>query len=167
MSRCLCASRACPTHALDVLSPSHIACVMACNNTNNACQKPKAGKAWPLADGAQIWVDSGSTARATHQSLRLPDTFCSICDRAIRLRAQLPTTLHHHHQPFAARVCTVPLIRPPLTSPAPACGLARPCTLRLTCAISTNSPVKHIGAVSGVHHAQAPRYCLVVLPPVR
>ena len=67
MSRCLCASRACPTHALDVLSPSHIACVMACNNTNNACQKPKAGKAWPLADGAQIWVDSGSTARATHR----------------------------------------------------------------------------------------------------
>lgn len=64
-------------------------------------------EAWPLlADGAQIWVDSGSTARATHRSLRLPDTFCSICDRAIRLRAQVPTTLHHH-QPSAARVCTV------------------------------------------------------------
>ena len=125
MSRCLCASRACPTHALDVLSPSHIACVMACNNTNNACQKPKAGKAWPLADGAQIWVDSGSTARATHPPIgamgasgastipaSVRPTMCSIiCDRA-GLYAYAPKCRRHSTTTtstpaLAARVCTV------------------------------------------------------------
>ena len=44
-------SRACalpmPSMPLDVLSgsPSHRMRNMACNNTHNACQKPKAGKA--------------------------------------------------------------------------------------------------------------------------
>lgn len=42
-------SRACalpmPSMPLDVLSPSHCMRNMACNNTHNACQKPKAGKA--------------------------------------------------------------------------------------------------------------------------
>jgi hypothetical protein len=105
------------------------------------CPKREKHEAWPLlADGAQIWADPGSTARATHRSLRLSDTFCSICDRAIRLRAQLPTTLLHHHH---LRRESVPLIRPPFTLPAPACGLARvarPCTLRLTCARDAPSP---------------------------
>jgi len=89
---------------------------------------------------------------------------CQVAPSVIRLHAYTPkcrrhSSLHHHYQPLRRE--SVPLIRLPLTSPAPACGLARPCTLRLTCAISTNSPVKYIGAVSGVHHSRAPRYCLV------
>ena len=85
-----------------------------------------------------------------------PSIPASVRQRSIWLYAYAPKCRRHAPSSHQWRRVSVPLIRPPLPSPAPACGLAR----RHSRAISTNSPVNHIGAVSGVHHARAPRYCL-------
>ena len=131
---CTDASRACPTRTLDVLSPSHRIRKRHSITLIMPVKSPKREKHghWRMArksgspDRFRVDGSSDSSIPASGRP-----TKCSICDRAglyayaLKCRRHSTTTTLTCHR---SRRESVPLIRPPLTSPAPACGLAPCCT---------------------------------------